>query len=131
MLYEVITGGVSIDLGWLTRSENGAGEAIQFVYNDGGDLLKLIDGAGQSTEFTVNRFGWVVAEQDANGEVTEYTLDASGNRIEERSRRTDESGSEREVIIRHSYDAMGRQLTTTDGEGATQSTEYNERNNFV
>lgn len=99
-----------------TSGSNFSGDVTTFAY----------DGAGRVTDVT-----------DAEGNTSQYAYDAGGNLLIETN--TDyvsdgtpsPFGSPQVFVVSHTYDALGRHLTQTDGAGNVTKMRYNSRGELV
>lgn len=130
--------------GRLTRTSNGASEAVRFEYDPANGLQTVFDPLGAATVFEYDSRGNVIGQVDALGGVTRWTVDennhvtsmtdplgrttrfsvdASGNVLAF----TDPAGN----VIRATYDRFGNVLTSADALGNVGRNRYDSTGNLI
>ncbi|MBT3011097.1 MAG: putative Ig domain-containing protein [Candidatus Thiodiazotropha sp. (ex Lucina pensylvanica)] len=112
--------------GPITTVTDALGNVADFGYDINGSLpVRITDPAGNETWYAYDNRGNKIRETKADGAITEYSHDPMGRVLTETRTRTDGAATLTEVTS-YSYDAAGREISTTDPLGHTTRTEYDE-----
>ncbi len=101
--------------GKLTSVTDSAGRSLTFTYN-GTKIIKVTDPMNRQVQYGYDTNGNLNSVTDVNGKVTTYAYNSYGL-----TSVTDPNGHQ---TIANSYDAMGRVLSQTDGEGNVTRFQY-------
>ena len=113
------------DIGNMLTQKDGKGNVTTYEYNVANKITKRIDNGGVGIDAKTESYsyygdGTLASKKDRNGITTTYEYDSHGRLIKQ------VVGSN-EIIITHTYDGNGNQLTMTDSTGITTRT-YDELN---
>jgi RHS repeat-associated protein len=113
----------------LTSITNAAGDVTRCTYDASGNLSRIIDPQNNSTSFEYDEYGYRTAKEnrDASNALLSretYVHDGLGRVTETRTAILINGISQGESVMKHSYDANGRLLSTTAADGGVSSTEY-------
>ncbi|MCR1795529.1 RHS repeat-associated core domain-containing protein [Leptospira sp. id769339] len=92
----------------VTKTSNGS--TIQYIYDNGGRLWKVIDPQNGTTTITYDAAGRNASTSDPNSGTTSYSYDSEGNLISQ----TDARGKS----IQKTYDSSNRMVTSTPSDGS-------------
>jgi RHS repeat-associated protein len=102
------------------------GNLTVFIYDEKGRVLQKTDPMGSTTGFTYDGVGNKLSETDALGNTTRWTYDAKKNVLSE-----SKIISGQTITTSHTYNALGKVLTTTDPLGHVTSNTYDAKGNLL
>jgi YD repeat-containing protein len=128
----VVISTISNAQGMTLKTTDSAGNGSTFAYNRDGQLLSVTDANEKTSTQTYDSRGLLFESTDATGVKTRLTYDAQARVI----LRTESASVGREVAglnlkTYYAYDALGRQVSMTDGSGRVTKTSYDPAGNVL
>ena len=114
------------DKGKLVSAEDAMGRKTLHAYDSDGSRISSEDHRGNVTEYEYDARGNMIRETGPLNNVTGYTYDAHGNELTRTATRTDADGSVVTMRTENRYDHLGRVTETTDPDGFSVLTEYDQ-----
>ena len=102
------------------------GNLTVFIYDEKGRVLQKTDPMGSTTGFTYDSVGNKLSETDALGNTTTWTYDNKKNVLSESKIIGGQT-----ITTSHTYNALGKVLTTTDPLGHVTSNTYDAKGNLL